>query len=75
LTVDHVLPRSRGGGTTWENCVAACYSCNSKKGCRTPREAGMELRSRPARPARLALWEAEETPSRQSWERFVSRPK
>ena len=66
LTVDHVLPRSRGGGTTWENCVAACYTCNSMKGCRTPREAGMELRRRPTRPERLALWEAEETPTRQS---------
>ncbi len=43
LTIDHVLPRSRGGGTTWENCVAACLPCNQRKDDRTPREAGMRL--------------------------------
>ncbi|MGH2409530.1 MAG: HNH endonuclease [Chloroflexota bacterium] len=51
LTVDHVLPRSRGGGTTWENCVAACLPCNQRKDNRTPREAGMRLLfGRPAAP-------------------------
>ena len=44
LTVDHLLPRSRGGATTWENCVAACLPCNQRKGDRTPREARMRLR-------------------------------
>jgi 5-methylcytosine-specific restriction endonuclease McrA len=39
-----VLPRSRGGATTWENCVAACLPCNQRKGDRTPKEAGMRLR-------------------------------
>lgn len=42
-TVDHVLPRSRGGGSTWLNLVAACYPCNSFKADRTPAEAGMVL--------------------------------
>jgi 5-methylcytosine-specific restriction endonuclease McrA len=42
-TVDHVIPRSKGGGTTWENTVAACFKCNSRKGNRTPSEAGMKL--------------------------------
>lgn len=42
-TVDHVLPESRGGPTTWENCVAACMKCNNLKGDRTPKEAGMRL--------------------------------
>ena len=41
LTFDHVLPRSRGGRTTWENIVTACAPCNLRKGGRTPREAGM----------------------------------
>ena len=41
LTIDHIVPRSRGGQTTFENCVAACKSCNNKKGNRTPREAKM----------------------------------
>jgi len=50
LTVDHVLPRSRGGLTSWENCVAACLRCNHKKGNKTPEEAGMHLLKKPTRP-------------------------
>jgi 5-methylcytosine-specific restriction endonuclease McrA len=47
LTFDHVMPRSRGGRTTWDNVVTACQCCNLRKGNRTPRESGMH----PARPA------------------------
>ena len=54
-TVDHVLPRSRGGGDTWENLVACCLRCNSLKGNRTPEEMGWSLRSRPRAP-RGASW-------------------
>ncbi|MBI5280737.1 MAG: HNH endonuclease [Candidatus Solibacter usitatus] len=43
LTLDHVIPRSRGGETTWENLVACCHACNNRKGNRTPDEAGMRL--------------------------------
>ena len=53
LTIDHVLPRSRGGGDTWENLVAACTPCNNRKGNRTPEEAGMALRRRPFRPSHV----------------------
>jgi 5-methylcytosine-specific restriction endonuclease McrA len=49
LTLDHVIPRSRGGDTTWENLVASCNPCNNRKGNRTPDEAGMKL-LRPPRP-------------------------
>jgi 5-methylcytosine-specific restriction endonuclease McrA len=49
LTLDHVLPRSRGGGSTWENLVACCFRCNNRKGDRTPAEAGMTL-AKPPRP-------------------------
>ena len=49
MTLDHVIPRSRGGGNVWENLVAACKPCNNMKGDRTPDEAGMTLRSKPAR--------------------------
>jgi 5-methylcytosine-specific restriction endonuclease McrA len=52
LTVDHVIPRDRGGKTDWDNLVACCTRCNAKKGNRTPEEAGMTLRKRP-RKARL----------------------
>ena len=47
LTLDHVLPRSRGGRSSWENLVASCYQCNNRKGDRTPEEAGLKLQRRP----------------------------
>jgi 5-methylcytosine-specific restriction endonuclease McrA len=50
LTVDHVIPRSRGGESVWENIVASCGPCNRKKGDRLPREAAMHPRSRPRPP-------------------------
>jgi 5-methylcytosine-specific restriction endonuclease McrA len=52
LSIDHVLPRSRGGETTWENVVCACLACNTKKGGRTPHEAHMKLLQKPMRPKR-----------------------
>lgn len=51
LTIDHVLPQSRGGGDTWENLVLACLQCNVKKGNRTPDEADMPLLRHPHKPA------------------------
>jgi 5-methylcytosine-specific restriction endonuclease McrA len=51
LTIDHVLPKSRGGKDTWENLVAACVPCNNRKGDRTPEEAGYELARKPFRPS------------------------
>ncbi|MGV3525539.1 MAG: HNH endonuclease [Candidatus Sericytochromatia bacterium] len=53
LTLDHVMPLSRGGKSTWENVVTACYPCNSSKGSRTPEEAGMKLTKPPKRPSML----------------------
>ena len=53
LTRDHVVPRSQGGGMTWENIVAACVACNRDKGCRTPQEANMRLARQPERPRGL----------------------
>ena len=55
LTLDHILPRSRGGQTTWDNVVAACRACNMRKGNRTPEEAGLVLRKHPGRPHYLAF--------------------
>lgn len=49
-TIDHVLPRSRGGKNTWVNTVAACVPCNQRKEDRTPEEAGMRLRVKPVAP-------------------------
>ena len=55
LSIDHVLPRSRGGQDTWENMVAACFSCNSKKANRTPEEANMKLCCVPKAPVNKML--------------------
>ncbi|WP_456694972.1 HNH endonuclease [Aeromicrobium sp. P5_D10] len=49
-TVDHIIPRSRGGALTWENAVAACMRCNHRKADRTPAEAGMRLLITPIQP-------------------------
>jgi 5-methylcytosine-specific restriction endonuclease McrA len=57
ITFDHVLPRSRGGATSWNNIVSACVACNSKKANRTPSEAGMLLRVAPVQPAWLGAVE------------------
>ena len=50
LSLDHVMPRSRGGGASWENLVCACLPCNVRKGGRTPREANMALIREPVQP-------------------------
>jgi len=49
-TLDHVIPRSQGGKTKWDNIVCACATCNRKKGGRTPKEAHMKLLSKPTKP-------------------------
>ena len=55
LTFDHVIPRSRGGRTTWENVVASCGPCNLRKGSRTPSQVGMSLAKAPRRPTASEL--------------------
>ena len=50
LNLDHVVPRSRGGATSWDNVVCSCVPCNLRKGGRTPEEAGLRLLRAPARP-------------------------
>jgi 5-methylcytosine-specific restriction endonuclease McrA len=71
LTIDHVIPRSRGGVSSWANCVLACIECNSRKANRTPEQAGMPLRKTPTRP----MWNPLYAPHGvriQSWSKFVS---
>jgi len=55
LNYDHVVPRSQGGKTVWENIVTSCYPCNSKKDNRTPQEARMQLLKKPVRPKSLPI--------------------
>lgn len=70
LTVDHVLPKSRGGRSTWENLVAACRACNLKKGDRTPEEAGMRL-LRPPRVPKTPLFLADLKEIPEAWKPFL----
>ena len=73
LTVDHVLPRSRGGISTWENCVLACVACNSRKANRTPDEASLKLRKVPRKPSWKPLGNLSSRERRETWEQFLSR--
>jgi len=73
LTIDHVVPRSRGGRSTWENCVVACVSCNSRKANRLPEEAGMRLNRKPRRPSWMASIDISRPERQESWNRFISR--
>jgi 5-methylcytosine-specific restriction endonuclease McrA len=50
LSLDHVVPRSQGGGASWENLVCCCVRCNTRKGGRTPKQANMPLVSKPTKP-------------------------
>jgi 5-methylcytosine-specific restriction endonuclease McrA len=73
LTIDHITPKSRGGISSWENCVIACWDCNSKKGARTLKECGLTLLKKPTKPTwspALVLARVKNTPK--NWEKFVN---
>lgn len=73
LTIDHVIPRSRGGKSTWLNCVVACIKCNRKKADHLLEEVGMKLARKPIRPEwtpRIVLQRVKNTPD--NWSKFVS---
>jgi len=72
LSLDHVLPRSQGGGDSWENLVCACIRCNARKGGRTPEQAHMRLVRRPEKPRRNPLIALRLGHERyQSWKTFL----
>lgn len=72
LSLDHVMPRSRGGGTTWDNIVCACVRCNVRKGGRTPEEAGMRLYREPVRPKTSPVLSLKLSHRKyQSWKTFL----
>lgn len=72
LSLDHVIPRSLGGKTTWENIVCSCLGCNAHKGGRTPQQAGMKLLTKPVRPSHNpALVTPMQDPRYASWKSFV----
>jgi 5-methylcytosine-specific restriction endonuclease McrA len=71
LTLDHVIPRSRSGGNTWENLVACCYRCNNLKADRTPAEAGMHLAHKPAQVGIHAKHRLMAGTADASWDRYL----
>lgn len=72
LSIDHVVPRSRGGHSTWNNVVLACTRCNAKKGDRLPNECGMHPLTPPKRPSWMtALRVTPTNRDRTAWERFI----
>jgi 5-methylcytosine-specific restriction endonuclease McrA len=71
-TVDHVLPKSRGGVTAWDNVVCACRACNLRKGSHTLAEADMALLEQPQRPKYLALVLMFETHANQGWHKYIA---
>lgn len=72
LTIDHVLPRSQGGLSTWENCVLACVRCNHAKADRTPLQAKLKLRKTPVRPDWNPVY-SQHAIRVESWSRFISQ--
>lgn len=72
LSLDHVIPRSQGGRTTWDNVVCACLKCNVRKGGRTPHEAGIKLIAAPKRPHRSPVLTVKLSNSKYaSWKQFL----
>jgi len=71
LTIDHILPRCRGGKSSWDNCVVACFRCNGRKADQTPEEAGMYMSSRPRKPSWKTIFRADNRVRCESWKKFV----
>ncbi len=72
LSLDHIIPRSQGGTTTWENVVCACLKCNVQKGGRTPDQAHMSLIAKPVKPRRSPVINLKLSHDRyRSWKQFL----
>ena len=72
LNLDHIIPRDRGGETSWENIVCSCIKCNSKKANRLPHEAGMRLLRKPERPRwQPFLHITFDSKPHESWRHFI----
>lgn len=71
LTLDHLLPKSRGGETNWLNLVTACMHCNTRKGDRTPEEAGLKLQQKPIRPSLKIFLQYHLTTTNSDWKTYL----
>ena len=75
VTIDHVLPKCRGGKTTWKNCVVCCKACNRQKGARLPQEANMQLLKQPNEPRIIHFWNLNDKKDwHRDWGTFVQIP-
>lgn len=72
LTIDHIVPRSRGGRSTWANCVIACRNCNRRKGDMRPEDAGLRLDRLPSEPRWTPVFGLPTRRATHVWRRFVS---
>ena len=75
LTLDHVVPRSKGGISSWTNLVTACKECNAKKGDNTPEKAGMKLKAAPFRPSYVSFIGLANGVLRKEWEPYLGLKK
>ena len=75
LTLDHLLPRSRGGETNWLNLVTACMRCNTRKGDRTPEEAGLKLSRKPIKPSLHYFLQMHLNTHNQDWGIYLGKAK
>ena len=72
LTVDHVIPRSKGGASSWENIVASCAPCNRRKGNALPRQAGMQLRKQPRTPSQHVFIQVASPTIPAAWRQYLA---
>lgn len=73
VTIDHVIPKCKGGKTSWKNCVVCCKTCNKNKGPRSPQEAGMQLVKTPAEPRMADFWNlVDRSDWHEDWSFFVN---
>ena len=71
MTIDHILPKQRGGEDTWDNLVAACTKCNHKKNNRTPKESSMLLLKNPKKPSILTYFQQSVRNKQNSWKPYL----
>ena len=71
LTLDHVIPKSRGGGDSWDNLITCCATCNVKKGNKTPKEANMPLLSKPHKPHHLMFLRSQIASVNEHWKPYL----
>ena len=71
LTLDHVVPRAKGGKSTWKNLITACRRCNARKGHQTPEKAGLTLRQHPFRPTYVMFLRELAGPGYEDWHPYL----